>query len=82
VRISGSRRSLLRGTAWTGAARPAEVAARAGVVVTSLPTVRAFADVVRGVDGLHARPAAGSSGNSRRTAPQQQGRTTWPFSSG
>jgi 3-hydroxyisobutyrate dehydrogenase-like beta-hydroxyacid dehydrogenase len=41
------------------AASPAEVAARAGVVVTSLPTARAFADVVRGGDGLAERPAAG-----------------------
>ena len=41
------------------AAGPADVGARAQVVVTSLPSARALAEVSRGDDGLGARPAAG-----------------------
>jgi putative dehydrogenase len=41
------------------AAGPAEVGARAQVVVTSLPSARALAEVTRGDGGLAARPAAG-----------------------
>jgi 3-hydroxyisobutyrate dehydrogenase-like beta-hydroxyacid dehydrogenase len=39
------------------AASPAEVAAAAQVLVTSLPSARALADVIGGSDGLAARPA-------------------------
>lgn len=39
---------------------PAEVAARAGVVVLSLPSASAFADVVAGPGGLTSAPAGGA----------------------
>jgi L-threonate 2-dehydrogenase len=43
----------------TAAGSPAEVAANASVIVTSLPSAAALAEVVRGGHGLAARPAPG-----------------------
>ncbi|HEY3683084.1 MAG TPA: NAD(P)-dependent oxidoreductase [Streptosporangiaceae bacterium] len=50
---------------------PAEAAARAGVVITSLPSVRALADVVHGPDGLAARPSDGLVVVETSTLPVQ-----------